>query len=723
MNQIKGGDAAASTLEPMGSANLQCPWSFPCLRRASISAKLRLISRDKSDTGHSSRPPATVLNSPSRCFCCCFLPAASDPSRSALALSLRAAHCAPALGPEIIMSSFSHYLLRCTPALSAVATLLLTAAAFTDFPAFLFPCSNPIARREAAASSWTITQAVWCFYVLLLHWLTWHYNVRLCWAMFTVTGHIREAAESTQQLNEKVRPDFTACEKIAPLAQHAPLQAGAEQQLMDDSIIHVIMLPAYREDVDTLEETLDVFASHTRAKTTYYVYLAMEEKDPNAVPVATALLARYAGRFRDIVYTVHPADLAGEAPGKSSNVSWAAKHAMERFSNSPMRQNTILTVMDADTHLLSTYFDLVNRLHLAAPDDAAHTIFAPPMVFDRNSHKVPAFVRMTDLLWSSATMSGLFPGSVIGTPTSVYSVPLPLVERVQGWDADPGAIGEDLHMMVKCFFRTCGTLKVKGVYSPASQCNVCSNLSGFRGYIDSLHARWRQAIRHMWGSLDTGYAYERGLELVTEARSCAREAHDNKKYMGLPYSEPKRHERPILTMHSFFAKFVPLYHRLFEAHIMPLHITFAMLASTGYTFLTPSVGTPFLLLYAFNITGWMRVIAFLNMVLALVLYERYHALCITLREQAIRQAGLRYDSDSFSKRDSWHYALDYVLFPVGGMIFGSAPAIVAQVCHFWTDRLVYHVSAKPKRIIIDKGVVVEVDADTASEKLIEVDQV
>lgn len=38
--------------------------------------------------------------------------------------------------------------------------------------------------------------------------------------------------------------------------------------------MHVIMLPAYREDVGTLQETLDVFASHDMASSTYHVRLS-----------------------------------------------------------------------------------------------------------------------------------------------------------------------------------------------------------------------------------------------------------------------------------------------------------------------------------------------------------------------------------------------------------------------------------------------------------------
>ena len=36
-----------------------------------------------------------------------------------------------------------------------------------------------------------------------------------------------------------------------------------------------------------------------------------------------------------------------------------------------------------------------------------------------------------------------------------------LVESVGGWDTDPGSIGEDMHMYLKCFFHLSGNLQVQ----------------------------------------------------------------------------------------------------------------------------------------------------------------------------------------------------------------------------------------------------------------------
>jgi hypothetical protein len=163
-------------------------------------------------------------------------------------------------------------------------------------------------------------------------------------------------------------------------------------------------------------------------------------------------------------------------------------------------------------------------MHMAYPDTATTTLYSAPIIFDRNADKVPAIVRVGDIMWAAAGMSGLYHGSTIAPPTSVYSVPLELVDRVGGWDCDSEAIGEDLHMYLKCFFALNGNLTVRTVLSPVSQSNVTAGGSGkgIKGIISDMRARYKQALRHMWGALDTGYALRKTAELWQERKHTSR---------------------------------------------------------------------------------------------------------------------------------------------------------------------------------------------------------
>lgn len=264
----------------------------------------------------------------------------------------------------------------------------------------------------------------------------------------------------------------------------------------------------------------------------------MEQGEEGSDMKASILMIEFEKYFRVIDCTIHPRNIVGEAQGKSSNLCWAARKFLNRNNEKMETQvDVILTVIDgkipllplqypgtsrikqfnncitADSHLSNKYFSSITGLHFAHPSTSSSTIYVPPIVFDRNSHLVPILVRMADLLWSGAGMSGHYETSTICPPTSVYSLPLTLVEKVGGWDADEGAIGEDLHMYIKCFFGLQGNLTTRTVLSAASQTNVHSNGRGIRGLYTDINARYRQALRHMWGALDSGYVIKSTMEM------------------------------------------------------------------------------------------------------------------------------------------------------------------------------------------------------------------
>ena len=68
------------------------------------------------------------------------------------------------------------------------------------------------------------------------------------------------------------------------------------------------------------------------------------------------------------------------------------------------------------------------------------------------------------------------------------------------WDTGPEAVGEDMHMFVKCFLSTGGNLRVETIYSPASQLNVVGSHhdeGGVVGWLSDMGARYAQGARHV----------------------------------------------------------------------------------------------------------------------------------------------------------------------------------------------------------------------------------
>ena len=73
----------------------------------------------------------------------------------------------------------------------------------------------------------------------------------------------------------------------------------------------------------------------------------MEDRDPNATITANNLIRMFGSRFHDMQFTVHPANIPDEAPGKSSNIKWAAQEVERKYYQHSRWRDVLVTVMDS----------------------------------------------------------------------------------------------------------------------------------------------------------------------------------------------------------------------------------------------------------------------------------------------------------------------------------------------------------------------------------------
>ncbi|CAK7219613.1 hypothetical protein SCUCBS95973_003874 [Sporothrix curviconia] len=589
------------------------------------------------------------------------------------------------------------------------------------------------------AGNWTV---IFSWYCLFVHVLVFSLPLRACWSIWDITTSLRKTTQNKVvkvakefKLGHRRRSSSTSLSSSETLtSSRATSSASSEAGDGDgesaadsdttvgtqDQVIHAIIIPNYKEEVDSLRETLDVLASHPHARGSYDVYLAMEQRENDAEIKAMSLINEFIKKFRSIDFTMHPSGIPSECPGKGSNVDWAARKLSERYPTG-CRKDVIITGIDADSHLSLNYFSLVTRMHLAYPETATTTLYSAPIIFDRNAHNVPAIVRVADILWCAAGLSGLYRGSTIAPPTSVYSLPLQLVDRVGGWDCDSEAIGEDLHMYLKCFFALNGNLTVRTVLSPISQTNVTAGGygKGVGGVVSDMRARYKQALRHMWGALDTGFALRKVIELWRNRKQTTRtfcplhSALNDAANTYIPEAQLDALTSSPASDPSFDKGFfsdvtheaikgpnyrllVVLFHRLFEAHFLPVQMTILVIASTLYMRATDGAADIHGVNWIFQACKYLRTVGFLQVAFYLFMYESFHEIAVTLREKEMNDAGLA-KGMNFSHRSLKKNFIDYIMVPLVAPIYGAIPCAQAQICHFWTTDLVYTVSKKATR--------------------------
>lgn len=130
---------------------------------------------------------------------------------------------------------------------------------------------------------WTIAFA---YYSLLIHVLVLMFPVRACCAVGSLTRGVKAVAQNKSlhrlKYSHSRRLSFVSLasdETLTSQVSTASSEAGdsdmrdsvTEVEFDQDKVIHAIIIPNYKEDVDGLRETLDVLASHPQARVCYDV--------------------------------------------------------------------------------------------------------------------------------------------------------------------------------------------------------------------------------------------------------------------------------------------------------------------------------------------------------------------------------------------------------------------------------------------------------------------
>ena len=149
--------------------------------------------------------------------------------------------------PPLAMSYYA-WVTRCIPAFSicAVAVLLVLAL-------IVQPHGREEEGRYNGETTWA--QMVLSVYTVLLHIMSIAFPVRVCWSMVDMIRRMKDATA--------VMPN-TRRRRVASLTSD-------EGDFTFPVPLLIVIIPAYKEEVETLEMTLRVLASHSQARHCYHV--------------------------------------------------------------------------------------------------------------------------------------------------------------------------------------------------------------------------------------------------------------------------------------------------------------------------------------------------------------------------------------------------------------------------------------------------------------------
>jgi len=295
-----------------------------------------------------------------------------------------------------------------------------------------------------------------------------------------------------------------------------------------DRVVHMIVLPNYKEDQCMLAETLESLAEADESHS-FCIVLGMEEREAGSAQKGEWLKQRFKKSFAGITVVMHPSTLIQthldgssdpEVPGKASNLKWAVPHGFEDFVREGViesKSSVMLTVADADCIFHPGYFAAVSREFNTLRDNSSKdhmwTMYQAPQLPFRNFFSAVAPCRIWAYVSSAFEFGGVTGLSYgMGHMTfSGYSLPLQLGLDAGAWDGD--VIAEDHHNFLKCFFYSAlesaklsetavvPKLKVHPIYLPVKATSVQGE-----EWLSTCLNRWCQAKRHAQGVSELSYA-------------------------------------------------------------------------------------------------------------------------------------------------------------------------------------------------------------------------
>ena len=163
-----------------------------------------------------------------------------------------------------------------------------------------------------------------------------------------------------------------------------------------NNIYHLIVLPFYNENFETLHASIESLANANYPKDKMIVILAAEERAGKpAIEIAEKIKNLFSDKFFKFLITIHPKDLADEIPGKGSNIAFAGKISKEKIIDALKISygNVIVSAFDIDTVIYPDYFSRLTYVYLNTKNRQNFS-YQPVPFYTNNIWPAPALARV-----------------------------------------------------------------------------------------------------------------------------------------------------------------------------------------------------------------------------------------------------------------------------------------------------------------------------------------
>lgn len=389
-------------------------------------------------------------------------------------------------------------------------------------------------------------------------------------------------------------------------------------------IYHLVILPMYQEPFEVVRSTFLGLAKIDYPMDKLIVILAVEEKGgATALDIAQKMEQEFGDKFFKFLITIHPAGIAGEIAGKGSNDTWAIKEAKDKIIDAleiPY-ERIIVSCFDVDTMVHPDFFSCLTYNYLTAKKPLRSS-FQPIPLFINNIWHAPAFARVfafSTTFWQMIQQSR--PERLITFSSQSIGFK-PLVD-IGFWQTN--VVSEDSRIFWQCLLHFDGDWETVPLFFPVyMDANVAST------FVQTMKNQYKQIKRWAYGV-------------------------ENNAYFLFGFLKNKEISKSKKWYFSF--------HMIEGAHSLATNALIIFLLGWLPTIVGRGHFSETILSYNLpNITRWIMTLAMVGLVFTAVIATSL------LPPRPPRYGRFKY----------FLMILQWLLFPVNMILFGSIPALDAQ---------------------------------------------
>ena len=276
--------------------------------------------------------------------------------------------------------------------------------------------------------------------------------------------------------------------------------ADLKNDLSWKEIIHLIVLPAYKENEVIISECLNGLINDGFPTAQMIVAVTIEERGgrEQAQARAAAIKEKFGAKFGHLLVTIHPDALPGELRVKGANQAWAAR-LVKRDIIDPEHldyDKILVSVFDIDTVVRPGYFFALTYKFLTVADPY-HTSYQPVPVYHNNIWRAPFISRIvasSNTFWQMIMQ--IRQESLV--TYSSHSMTWRALTDIDFWS--PKNVSEDSRIFWHCLMYYDGHYRVEPI-----PYEVSMDVTVGQGFWQTAKNLYKQQRRWAWGGENIPY--------------------------------------------------------------------------------------------------------------------------------------------------------------------------------------------------------------------------